>query len=350
MFSLARVKERCPIKYDSTNGNHFVVIQPTKEVIFHQSQYGLYYHDTDNRAVVMVNTVADNGGGYTQREYDGVKQARRALGMVGYPSNKDFNNMVRSNMIKNCPVTSKSASAANEIYGPNIASMKGITTMRQPEPVVADYVEIPKAILDLNRDVTLTADVMFVDGIPFPVTNSRNIKFTTSEYVPRRTKPILIKLLKKFLNIYHKRGFKVITTLMDNEFAPLKDDLPEINLNSTAADEHVSEIERQTRVIKERSRAIRSTLPFKRLPASIIIELVNFVTLWLNAFPSSSGVSDTFIPRTIMTGTTLDFAKHCKVPFGAYVETHEGKKPTNTMVERTRGAICLGPSANFQGS
>jgi hypothetical protein len=87
--------------------------------------------------------------------------------------------------------------------------------------VVTDYIEIPKAILDLNRDVTLTADVMFVDGIPFLMTNSRNIKFNTSEYVPQRTKPILIKSLNKVLNIYHKRGFKVITTLMDNEFAPL---------------------------------------------------------------------------------------------------------------------------------
>jgi hypothetical protein len=137
---------------------------------------------------------------------------------------------------------------------------------------------------------------------------------------------------------------------MDNEFAPLKDDLPKINLNSTAADEHVSEIERQIRAIKERSRAIRSTLPFKRLPVRIIIELMNFVTLWLNDFPPSSGVSDTFSPRTIMTGITLDFAKHYKVPFGAYVETHEENKPTNTMVERTRRAICLGPSSNFQGS
>jgi hypothetical protein len=51
-----------------------------------------------------------------------------------------------------------------------------------------------------------------------------------------------------------------------------------------------------------------------------------------------------------MPGTTLDFAKNCKIPFGAYVETHEENKPTNTMVERTCGAICLGPSANFQGS
>jgi hypothetical protein len=112
----------------------------------------------------------------------------------------------------------------------------------------------------------------------------------------------------------------------------------------------MAKIERQIRVIKDLSRDIRSTLPFKRLPARVIIEVVSFVTLWLNSFPPSSGVSNTFIPRTIMTGANLDFAKDCKIPFGAYVETYEENKPTNTMVERTRGAICLGLSANFQGT
>jgi hypothetical protein len=51
-----------------------------------------------------------------------------------------------------------------------------------------------------------------------------------------------------------------------------------------------------------------------------------------------------------MTGTTLDYNTHCKLPFGAYVETHEMNTPTNTMKERTRAAICLCPTANFQGS
>jgi hypothetical protein len=51
-----------------------------------------------------------------------------------------------------------------------------------------------------------------------------------------------------------------------------------------------------------------------------------------------------------MTGTTLDYKKHCRLPFGAYVETHEVNKPSNTLKERTRAAICLGPTANFQGS
>jgi hypothetical protein len=82
----------------------------------------------------------------------------------------------------------------------------------------------------------------------------------------------------------------------------------------------------------------------------MIIELITFVTLWLNAFPPSSGISDTFSPRTIMTGTTLDYENHCKLPFGAYVETHEERSRTNTLYELTQGAICLGPISNFQGS
>jgi hypothetical protein len=50
-----------------------------------------------------------------------------------------------------------------------------------------------------------------------------------------------------------------------------------------------------------------------------------------------------------MTGTILDYKKHCRLPFGAYVETHEENKPSNTLKERTRAAICLGPTANFRG-
>jgi hypothetical protein len=67
-------------------------------------------------------------------------------------------------------------------------------------------------------------------------------------------------------------------------------------------------------------------------------------------FPPLSGVSQTSSPRTIMTGTTLYFKKNCRVPFGAYVEAHEDYDTTDTMAERTRGTICLGPMANFQGS
>jgi hypothetical protein len=61
--------------------------------------------------------------------------------------------------------------------------MKGKTVRATQYPVLTEYVEIPRNIVALNKDVTLTADVMFIDGHRFLVTASQNIKFTTSEYV-----------------------------------------------------------------------------------------------------------------------------------------------------------------------
>jgi hypothetical protein len=71
--------------------------------------------------------------------------------MVGYPSEKDFRNMVSSNMITNCPVTPTDISAANKIVGPNVASIKGKTIRVTQEPVLTSYVKIPQEILDLNK-------------------------------------------------------------------------------------------------------------------------------------------------------------------------------------------------------
>jgi hypothetical protein len=61
-------------------------------------------------------------------------------------------------------------------------------------------------------------------------------------------------------------------------------------------------------------------------------------------------VSASYSPWTITTGTSLDFAEHYKLPFGAYAEAHEEYPQTSTMAQRTRGVICLGPTGNFQGS
>jgi hypothetical protein len=135
ILSLAKMSKQYPVKLDSAVGNRFVVIQPSEEVIFKQSKSGLYFHDTMDRTVVMVNTAKDIREGYTQRQHDGIKAARRGLGLVGYPSSKDYTNTVRSNMIRDCPITPTGVKAPNKIFRPNIASLKGKTTCNTPEPV-----------------------------------------------------------------------------------------------------------------------------------------------------------------------------------------------------------------------
>jgi hypothetical protein len=56
--------------------------------------------------------------------------------------------------------------------------------------------------------------------------------------------------------------------LMDGEYVPMKHDVATAGnvLNTTSANEYVPKIERQIRVIKERVRATRHTLPFKVAP------------------------------------------------------------------------------------
>jgi hypothetical protein len=66
----------------------------------------------------------------------------------------------------------------------------------------------------------------------------------------------------------------VQVALMDMEFEKMKDVLPNITINTTAAREHVGGIERKIRVIKERARGKMATLLYLTLPKIMIIELV----------------------------------------------------------------------------
>jgi hypothetical protein len=75
-LSLSRVKERYPLKYDSEEGNQSVVVNITKEVVFQQSESGLYYNDTTYHVIVMVNVVNYDRNGYTRCELTGAKESR----------------------------------------------------------------------------------------------------------------------------------------------------------------------------------------------------------------------------------------------------------------------------------
>ena len=137
---------------------------------------------------------------------------------------------------------------------------------------------------------------------------------------------------------------------MDNDFEKLRNLVPILAINTTAAREHVPEVEWKIRLIKERGRGILNTLPFKKMPRLMLIELIYHVVLWLNAFPAKSGVSEMLSPHEIVYRHKLDFAKHCKSPFGMYCKVHNDPMRTNTMATRSTPAIVLSPTGNLQGT
>ena len=193
---------------------------------------------------------------------------------------------------------------------------------------------------------------MFVNKKPFITSISRHLKFTTAETLHNCRTSQLFQCVTNVKALYTKIGFNVTTALMDREFVPMRTSRLNIgvSLSTASASEHVSEIEQQHRVIKERARACLHSLPFKMIPKSMITEMIYNCVLWINAFPPKGGVSDSISPRTLLTRVKFDYNCHCKLAIGAYAQVHEENFPTNSQQARTLGAICLGPSGNLQGS
>ena len=57
-------------------------------------------------------------------------------------------------------------------------------------------ITIPRELYKLHKRVTITADVMFVRGVPLLVTFTREIKFRTAEFLPNRKARIIAKCYK----------------------------------------------------------------------------------------------------------------------------------------------------------
>ena len=213
--------------------------------------------------------------------------------------------------------------------------------------------KVPSAILKLHRYVTLAADLFFVNQIPFFLTYSRRICFTAVNHLTDRQVKTIFKAYHEIHFFYLQRGFHITTLNVDGEFSPLKVPIqsmpggPRVNL--TSANEHVPEIERRIRVVKERARSFRHSLPFNRIPRLLTIHIIFVAVKLLNHFPPKGGISDTISPKTIMTGETLDYKTHLSLQLGQYCQVHEDDTPRNSQLPRTQGAICLGPSGNIQG-
>jgi hypothetical protein len=208
------------------------------------------------------------------------KQARNLYEMIGRPSFMDFVSIIKNNLLPHANITTKGIIHAETIFGKELGSIQGKT-------VIADYIEIPPDVLEVHREVTLAADIMSVDRDQFLITTSRSIQFTTVERIETKENQSLIKGLTKVVNLYKRRGMMVQVCLVDNEFESIRGPMMEIgiDLNVCAPNEHVPEIKRKIRTVKERIRGIITMLPFQKILMMMVTHAVIFSTMWLNFFP-----------------------------------------------------------------
>ena len=60
ILSMSKSKNKYRVMYDSAEGNKFIIFLSDKEVLFIEIFNGIYYHDLENRDLVLVNTLEEN--------------------------------------------------------------------------------------------------------------------------------------------------------------------------------------------------------------------------------------------------------------------------------------------------
>jgi hypothetical protein len=112
IIALSNLIQQYRVTYDS---NHLMFIvhrmpeKPNMEFRMHES--GPHYYDPpkkkENKGTLFVNTVAENMLLFTKREIKGAQVAKALYATLDRPSMNDFKWIVRSNQIKDSPVTAQ---------------------------------------------------------------------------------------------------------------------------------------------------------------------------------------------------------------------------------------------------
>ena len=116
-----------------------------------------------------------------------------------------------------------------------------------------------------------SALIFYVQRLPFMHTISRKISYRHAVAVSDRTKETMLAFANRCMLEYTKHGFEVANIHADKEFECLREKFENVSLEICGPDEHVPEVERSIRTMKEAMRATAHGLPYwqiDRIPSS----------------------------------------------------------------------------------
>ena len=312
-------------------------------------------YDITPYVLATIQTVEKNEKAHTVRDVTRAKSVLPLIQALWYTSRKDLKKILTSKSFANCPLTPADVECFYRIYGGMEGAMKGKTVRKTPLEVNVDEnrTEILEQLSAELEKITMSLDIFFVDKIPFLTSISRKLLFSTARALKNREHEVVFAGIMEVINFYKMHKHEIEFILCDNEFGPLKTRLREesgAEMNLSAPNEHVPEVERNIKLIKERLRSTLAGMPYKKIPTNFKRELVLTCVSMLKVVPREAGVSDTLSPMELLTGRSLDFHKHCKLAPGSYCLVHEEHLPRNSMRERATGAIAIGPTSTLQGA
>ncbi len=139
---------------------------------------------------------------FTKQQIESALKSRHLYEALGYPSNADFETVLRAGGIGGCTLTADHAKVAYKIWGNSVPRLKGSTVRESGRRKLQSLVEVPRELIQLQQKVCIAGiDIFFVNGHIFFMTHSRMLCFTTVTHLISHNIQIL-----KLLGARHSCG------------------------------------------------------------------------------------------------------------------------------------------------
>ena len=134
------------VTYDSHQYYSFTVNTNRGIIQLRRNKQGVYVFNTTYTTETsnFVTTPEENMVGFTSRQIEMEKLARKIYRNVGLTTVKNFNHMVCTSMISNCPISVAYISNSENIYGTSMPSLKGKSTRSKKRLVLKYDIQITR--------------------------------------------------------------------------------------------------------------------------------------------------------------------------------------------------------------
>jgi hypothetical protein len=163
---------------------------------------GLYAFKIPIEGVEMVQTIKENHLMFTPRQIAEAKDASDLYEMVGRPLYNNFIAIIKNNLFLNSKITPRNVLHAEVIFGKDLGGIQGKTTRKQTDRIITDYIHVPDDIMKYHKNVVLAIDIMIIAEMPFLITTSMDIKFTTIEKLSCKSSSVLGQGIMMVVGLY----------------------------------------------------------------------------------------------------------------------------------------------------
>ena len=135
----------------------------------------------------MIEVMQKNLAGFTKKEIKKVELSHIVQQQIWHQTCEHLRKIVGQPGLKNFPIKSLDVVNTKTLFGPPVPGVKMKTARKKPQGLIMEWVSLLDNFCQLSKCVSFATGVMVVSGVPNFVIYLRKIKFTTAEYLPRRT-------------------------------------------------------------------------------------------------------------------------------------------------------------------